>query len=279
MEPADDLYSQRYGLSASGSLGVLDPLPEAVRTILSHCSLRKFSSEPVPAPLVELLMACAQSAPTKSNLQQYSVLQLNDAHKRERLAEMLGRTAWAMEAPLFLFFLGDLRRNRRISALRGYDYSNNNADSFMNAAVDAALAMQNFITAAEAMGLGCCPISAIRERLDEVAALLELPEGVFPISGLAAGYPASETKTALRLPQSLVVHQDRYDDSSFEQDLAAYDDRVFEVAPIPVEKQRHVDRYGPAARGVWSENVARQLSLPERAGFKAWLAGHAIKLD
>ena len=279
MEPADDLYSQRYGLSASGSLGVLDPLPEAVRTILSHCSLRKFSSEPVPAPLVELLMACAQSAPTKSNLQQYSVLQLNDAHKRERLAEMLGRTAWAMEAPLFLFFLGDLRRNRRISALRGYDYSNNNADSFMNAAVDAALAMQNFITAAEAMGLGCCPISAIRERLDEVAALLELPEGVFPISGLAAGYPASETKTALRLPQSLVVHQDRYDDSSFEQDLAAYDDRVFEVAPIPVEKQRHVDRYGPVARGVWSENVARQLSLPERAGFKAWLAGHAIKLD
>ena len=279
MEPADDLYSQRYGLSASGSLGVLDPLPEAVRTILSHCSLRKFSSEPVPAPLVELLMACAQSAPTKSNLQQYSVLQLNDAHKRERLAEMLGRTAWAMEAPLFLFFLGDLRRNRRISALRGYDYSNNNADSFMNAAVDAALAMQNFITAAEAMGLGCCPISAIRERLDEVAALLELPEGVFPISGLAAGYPASETKPALRLPQSLVVHQDRYDDSSFEQDLAAYDDRVFEVAPIPVEKQRHVDRYGPVARGVWSENVARQLSLPERAGFKAWLAGHAIKLD
>ena len=50
----------------------------------------------------------------------------------------------------------------------------------------------NFIRAAEAVGLGCCPISVIRNHIDEVAELLELPDFVFPVAGMTAGYPSED---------------------------------------------------------------------------------------
>lgn len=278
-ESAEELYHRRYGLAPRESLEGLDPLPERLSGVLSHASVRRFKPDAVPEALVTLLLACAQSAPSKSNLQQYSILRLKDPAKRARLAALLDGDAWAVEAPLFFVFLGDLRRNRRITALRGYGYANNNADSFMNAAVDAAVAMQSFISAAEGAGLGCCPISAIRFHLKALGELLGLPDGVFPICGLSVGWPESSAPTSLRLPPQLVLHEDSYDDSGLEEEVAAYDERFFERKPIPVEKQRHVDRYGPAERGLWSENVARQLSLPERADFREWLAGQGIALD
>jgi len=74
------------------------------------------------------------------------------------------------------------------------------------------------------------------------------------------------------------VHRDRYDDTSLGADLDAYDAMRLERQPIPPEKQRHVDRYGALDNARWSENIARQLSLPERAGFRAWLKGQGISL-
>ena len=139
--------------------------------------------------------------------------------------------------------------------------------------------MQCFIGAAEASGLGCCPLSVVRNRLDALQDLLELPPGVFPIAGLAAGWPDGEPKIAVRLPPGVVVHEDRYDDAGLEAAIDAYDDRVFAGKPIPPERQRHVDRYGVAEHGVWSENVARQLSVPERADFRDWLRRQDLNLD
>src|SRR3546814_12723650 len=77
-----------------------------------------------------------------------------------------------------------MRRVQRLAAIRGHAHRNNNLDTFMNGVVDAALAMQSFITAAEAVGLGCCPISAIRNRMVGVCALLELRPAAYPIPGL-----------------------------------------------------------------------------------------------
>lgn len=272
------LYRARFGLEAPD----FDRPPSdlaAVEHIVSRASVRCFRAEPVSDGLLAALLACAQSAPTKSNLQQYSIVVLKDQGRRARLLELVPQAAWAKKAPLLMVFLGDVRRGRRIAAQRGYEHRNDNIDTFMNAAVDAALAMQCFITAAEALGLGCCPLSVVRNRIDELKDLLELPSGVFPIAGLAAGWPETEPAVSMRLPPEIVTHEDRYDDSRLEAAIDAYDDRVFAKAPIPPEKQRHVDRYGVAERGVWSENVARQLSVPERPGFRDWLRRQALNLD
>jgi nitroreductase len=62
-------------------------------------------------------------------------------------------------------------------------------DSFMNASVDAGIAMMAFIASAESVGLGCCPISAVREHLHELCPAFDIPDSVFPVAGLCLGWP------------------------------------------------------------------------------------------
>jgi nitroreductase len=270
---------QRFGLDAPEPAGV--PPNETVAGILSRRSIRRYRDDPVSDDLLRVLLACAQSAPAKSDLQQYSIIRVTDAAKKARLAE-LAVTDWLATSPVLLVFCGDLRRVWRLSKLRGKAYGQNTLDSFMNAAVDAGLALQAFVIAAEAAGLGCCPISQVRVKIDETAALLELPEGVFPLAGLSAGWPAEDRAVTLRLPPALVIHENRYDDGNdgdFGAEIDGYDRRRDAAFPIPRRSQFHNDLYGPAAFYGWSEHVARRLSRPEgRETLRAFLQKRGFKL-
>ena len=84
-----------------------------------------------------------------------------------------------MEAPIFFLFLADIRRNQLITEYKGYEYKNNNMDHFMNAVIDSALSMQSLIIAAESWGLGICPISMVRNHLEEIKLICELPKWEF----------------------------------------------------------------------------------------------------
>jgi Nitroreductase family len=77
-----------------------------------------------------------------------------------------------------------------VHAWRGHTFANDHLDAFFNATVDAAIALETFVAAAEAAGLGCCPISVIRNHAEEVSGLLGLPDHVFPVAGLGVGIPA-----------------------------------------------------------------------------------------
>lgn len=275
MSETENLVRERYGIDVA----VADVMNDTLRTILSHRTCRRYTDAPIGDGVINLLMACAQSAPSKSNLQQYSILVVRDPELRRGLGELVPGMGWLTTAPVAILFLGDLRRIRKLAEMHGHDYQNNNADTFMNGAVDAALAMQSMITAAESMGIGTCPISYVRNRINDLATLLSLPDGVFPICGLTLGYPADEGHTSMRLPPNIVVHEDRYDDSDLTDAITDYDERGHARYPIPPEKQRHTDKYGALEKCTWSENVSRQLSLPERAGFAAYLKRKGINLD
>ena len=119
----------------------------------------------------------------------------------------------------------------------------------------------------------------VRNRIAEVSQLLALPPGVYPVMGLTLGYPAETPPASMRLPPAIVVHRNRYDDTRLAGDLAGYDGRRHGRQPVPPEKQRHTDRYGVREVCPWSENVARQLSLRERAGFRAFLLSAGLALD
>ncbi len=275
MRDLKKMLQDRYGLESSDEAEYLN---ETITGLLGHRVCRAFEDRELDAGLLNLLLACAQSAPTKSNLQQYSIIVVREKAKQKAIADLIPSMPWIAGAPVFLAFLGDVRRIRRLADLRGHDYANNNADTFMNAAVDAALAMQMFIIAAESVGLGCCPISYVRNRIEDYAAILELPNGVFPIAGLPVGWPARDGYVSMRLPQEIIVHHERYDDGSLDAAVTAYDDRNHDRFPLPAGKQRHVDKYGVMEKCTWSENVTRQLSLPERDGFAAWLHSRGIDL-
>src|SRR5581483_2120913 len=94
----------------------------------------------------------------------------------------------------------------RLGELRGKPQDNRALEGFFNAAVDAALALQTCILAAETLGLGTCPISVLRNRIAEVADILALPAKVFPVAGLCLGYPAQPGFISMRLPLEATVH-------------------------------------------------------------------------
>jgi len=101
--------------------------------------------------------------------------------------------------------------------------------------------------------------------------LLGLPSGVYPVAGLSVGWPVFRRPVSMRLPPSVVVHRERYDDSAMETEVAAYDERRREREPVAPGSLKNNDVYAPRDGVGWSENVARQLSVPERFGFAAYL--------
>jgi len=278
MVDASKLYEDRYGKNSILDFSNIN-IPDLLKTIISRSSVRKFSDKPIPKELLTILLTAAQSAPSKSNLQQYSILIMQDEAIKMKVADLIGNTKWALSAPVFLLFLADIRRNINITNNKGYDHKNNNVDTFMNSVIDSALSMQSFICAAEASGLGVCPISMIRNIIDEIKNICQLPKGVFPIAGLALGWPDEKAPISIRMPQDIIIHNDYYNEDNLSKKINDYDERFFKIAPILEKKQRHVDIYGVAKKGTWSENIARQLSLPERNNFKAWLKDNGINLE
>ena len=245
----------------------------------ARASRRSFRAERVDPALLETLAAVALASPTKSDLQQRDIVILRDPEQRARINALLAGQDWAASAPSLLIFCGNNRRQRQLHAMRGRPFVNDHLDAFFNAAVDAAIALAAFVAAAEAVGLGCCPISAIRNEAEAVADLLRLPDHVFPVAGLALGWPADDAAApSMRLPLSATVHVDRFDETTIHASIDAYDER--RRAAQPYARQRMTDRYGvDQERYGWSEDKARQYSAPERAAFGDHVRRRGFKLD
>jgi nitroreductase len=245
--------------------------------IATHRSHRRFTSQPVAPGLLRLLFAAGLSAPSKSDLQQADIVHLADRSLVGRIGALVPDSPWIADAPVFLLFCGNNRRIRQIGEWRAKPFVNDHLDHFMNAAVDAGIVMMNFIRAAEAVGMGCCPISAVRNRAEEVSRLADLPDWVFPVAGLCAGYPAEAGRITPRLPLSVTVHTDRYDESRVQENIDAYDRRRHALQPY--RQQRHAKRYGESAFYGWSEDKARQYSVPEREDFGAFIRAKRFRLE
>ena len=276
-ETTDDwatLWERRFGLSGE-AVGAAGPLA----LFLNHRTHRRYADKPISDALLDKVLACALSAPAKSDLQQAAIIRVEDPGRRARIAELLPDMPWVAKAPRFLVFCGDSRRVRRICELRGKPFANDHLDAFLNAATDTALVLGSFLWAAEAAGLGCCPISVVRNHIEAVSEILELPPHVFPYAGLCVGWPEQAGWVSMRLPPAVSVHVDRYDDADLPAQLDAYDARREARSPTPPAKQRHAAEYGIANRYGWSEDKARQVAKPERQQLAAYLRSQGFNLD
>jgi nitroreductase/FMN reductase [NAD(P)H] len=264
MADSQALLQARFGIDLPGT-----EVPDAVATLLDRRVTRRYTDQDVPDSLLNALLAVAQSAPAKSDLQQFSVVVMRDRQRIKQIADWIGSMDWIATAPVFLVWCGDMRRGQRLCARHDMPHANNNLDTVLNTAVDCALAMGQFIAASELAGIGTCPISYVRNHIEKVAPLLGLPAGVYPIAGLTVGWPVFRRPVSMRLPPSVVVHRERYDDSGLDAAVEDYDRRRH--AREPIGSPKNADVYPPRDGIGWSENVARQLSVPERFGFSAWL--------
>src|SRR5215469_13493677 len=260
---------------------VPDELPEVpwLRQVLLRRTHRRYADRPVSEALLRLLLGAAFSASSKSDLQQATVIRFAERARRDRLAALAPEMPWIGNAPVFLVFCGDARRLERLGELRRHRTGNGKLEGFFNATVDAALVLQTFILAAETAGLGCCPISVIRNHPEAVAEVLDLPDKVFPVAGLCVGYPVAAGYVSMRLPPEVTLHIDRYDDSRLSEAVGAYDVARDARYSIPRERQLQPEIFGYTSSYGWSEDKARQATRSEGDDFPAYLRARGFTMD
>ncbi len=288
---AGDLVARRYALAdadpshdaalaaaraRSGPAG-----PGTIEAMLGHRSCRRYTGEPVDDALLDVLLAAAFSAPSKSDLQQCSVIVVDDPERRGAIAELIPTMPWILDCGRFLLFCADSGRIRRVAARAGLPFANDHLDAVLNAAADAAIHLASFVWAAESLGLGTCPISVVRNHIEAVAAIVELPEHAFPLAGMCVGWPERLLPFSPRLPPAVTVHRNRYraDLTSEAEAIDSYSRRRTAAGrPVPPDQQLDVDRWGVADPYGWAEDKARMVARRERDQLARFLADRGFGL-
>lgn len=280
MSSSKNPLADRFGPDAA-DMEFGDNAPSLFRQLAARGSVRKFRPDAIPYQTLRRLCALALCAPTKSDLQQRDIIIIDAPSLKSQIGAMLADgplgQKWLANVPNLLMFCGNNRRQRRIHALRDRQFANDHLDAFFNAAVDAGIALSAFVIAAEAEGFGVCPVSAVRNHSAALSELLKLPDHVFPVAGLAVGYPAETPQLSMRLPLSVTVHHNTFLEDGLDEAIEAYDRR--RAAAQPYAAQRHVREFGLSESYGWSEDKARQYARPERADFGAYVRRIGFRLD
>jgi nitroreductase len=246
------LLQARY---RDGATVTEEPWNDIFATLLSHRSVRAYRPDPLPEGSLERIIAAAQSAPSSSNLQTWSVVAVKDPARKDKLAEWAGGQQHVRDCPLFLVWVADLARAAHIAAERGVNLDAlPYLESLVVAVIDAALAAQNAVVAAESLGLGTVYIGAIRNRLQQVATELHLPRHSVPVFGLCLGYadPATPAEIKPRLGQAAVLHHEHYSLEAQKEAIDHYDGQL---------RQFQVEQGLPAIG--WSETLINRLRTPD----------------
>ena len=221
--PKTEALARRYGQDAIPDVG---PWNAHLDLLLSHRSIRGYRPDPVPEGTVETLIAAAQSAASSSNLQLWSAVVVRDPETKAELASIARGQKHIEQCPLYMVWIADLSRNQRLGDQENVTLeAPPHFETFLVAAVDAALAAQNAVVAAESLGLSTVYIGAMRNDPMRVRELLGLPDQTMAVFGLCVGYPAADVENEVkpRLPQPAVVFSETYGNSAEPALRAAYD--------------------------------------------------------
>lgn len=239
-----------------------------------HHSVRKFKQTPIERATIEKLIEAGQMASTSSFLQTTSFIGVESIEKKEALREVSGQP-YVVENGYLLVYVIDYHRHQLINEkMKGdMEASFESAEGLLVGTVDAALAAQNIALAAqnialtaEDMGYGIVYLGSLRNDVQRVREILNLPEHVFPLFGMAIGEPADDENGSPkpRLPLSHVFHVDTYnqDDAELSEQIEAYDQTVSEYYQERTEGKRDE---------TWSDQIAGFMSSKQRLEMNDWL--------
>lgn len=223
-------------------------MTETTTLMKSHSSVRRFKEQEIPqADLTEILTA-AQMASSWKNFQSYSVIVVRSQEKKDALYELVPQEAIRQSAA-FLLFVGDLNRAEKGAKIHTDSFQPQGVEGLLISSVDAALAAQNTLLAAESMGYGGVIIGLVRYKSEEVSELFKLPDYTYPVFGIALGVPNQRHDVKPRLPLSQMVFDEEYQEQSVEA-IEAYDRVQAEYA-------------GARATTTWSQRLAEQFGQAE----------------
>ncbi|WP_454385497.1 NADPH-dependent oxidoreductase [Streptococcus sp. Marseille-Q7087] len=223
-------------------------MSETITLMKSHTSVRRFKEEAIPQEDLNDILSAAQMASSWKNFQSYSVILVRSQEKKDALFELVPQEAIRQSAA-FLLFVGDLNRAEKGARLHTDTFQPQGVEGLLITAVDAALAGQNTLLAAESLGYGGVIIGLVRYKSVEIAELFNLPDYTYPVFGIALGVPNQKHDVKPRLPLENVVFEEEYQEQTAEA-IEAYDRVQAEYA-------------GARATTTWSQRLAEQFGQPE----------------
>ena len=223
---------------------------EVIKLLQSHRSVRKFTDQIIEQSLLEELVKCGQSAATSSFIQACTVIQVEDPLSRQQLVSLAGNQPYIATAARFIVFCADMKRHQLACDMHQADMLNGYTEQFITATIDCALFAQNVLTGAQSLGIEGVFIGGIRNQIEAVSDLLGLPDLVYPVFGMCLGYPAQNPEVKPRLPLSVVLKKDKYDDEQDEATIREYDELV---------REYYRTRTGGNKDTAWSEQISDML--------------------
>jgi len=193
--------------------------------LYQHKSIRKFTDKPVTDEVLSHVLKAAVRGSTTGNMQVYSIMVTRNQENKKAILPFHFNQTMIVEAPVVLTFNADFNRFNRWCEERNAKPGYDNFLSFITATVDAVIAAQNAVIAAEAQGLGICYLGTTIYMAEQLIEFFNLPKGVVPITTLVLGYPAEKPDLVDRLPLEGVVHYEKYSDYSAEDIDAIYKEK------------------------------------------------------
>lgn len=243
----------------------------AIETLNQHVSIRHYTDDPIDDALLNTILNAARRSPTSSNMQAYTFIVVRDPATKATLAELTGNQRHVAECPVFIACCADINRLERACTLHDTTLARN-TENLLVATVDASIAGMSLMTAAESVGLGGVMIGGIRNHPDEVAELLGLPDGVYVVYGMCLGWPATDKipPQKPRMPESLIIHHERYDTTDPAEKLREYDATL-------AAHYRSEGRTTPDA--AWTRIIADKFSTPRRPHLRTILEKLGFRFD
>ena len=159
-------------------------MTETIKLMKAHTSVRRFKEQEIPQADLNEIFTAAQMASSWKNFQSYSVILVRSQEKKDALFELVPQEAIRQSAA-FLLFVGDLNRAEKGARLHTDVFQPQGVEGLLITSVDAALAGQNALLAAESLGYGGVIIGLVRYKSVELAELFKLPDYTYPVFGIA----------------------------------------------------------------------------------------------
>lgn len=152
-------------------------LNETLKTIHNRKSVRNFTGEPIKEELLLELVKAGMAAPTAINCQPWEFIIINDKQTMKRFASSLQFSKMLDYASSAIVVC----TNPEKANGKQMDY----------AIIDASLASENILIAAESLGLGGAWVALYPKEIavEYIRKELEIPENIIPLNIIPLGVP------------------------------------------------------------------------------------------
>lgn len=115
------------------------------------------------------------------------------------------------ESPLWIMICVDFARQLKLFELIGVKTKLGEASKILLGVIDADLAAENMVLAAETLGLGTCFVGSVWTAPKKIAEILNLSKNVLPLLLLCVGCPDETPPLRPRWPLEAILYENNYE--------------------------------------------------------------------